>query len=652
MDRFARVIGLVVAAGASLAFALGLSFGETASEMLLLAVAMAVSAVPESLPVILTITLAVGVRRMAKRNAILRRLPAVETLGSTTVIGSDKTGTLTENRMTVEEVWSEGRTFAMPPERQDARSESATPLHLTLLTGVLTNEAEAYQTPKGLETRGDPIEVALLVAAGQIGIEHEESRASYRTFAEIPFEPERQYSASIRTRNGLFVTFVKGAPERVLSMCHSMLTGEGNRDLDREPVLAAIRAMAAKGLRVLAMAYRETEGAPHGPDEIREPEALTFLGLVGMMDPPRHGVREAIGGCQAAGIRVVMITGDHAETARAIGEQLGIAEKGSPVIAGHELLSMSDEDLEQRVREVSVFARVTPEGKLRIVRALQGHGEVVAVTGDGVNDAPALKAAEIGVAMGRSGTDVAREAADMVLADDNFVSIYAAVEEGRIVFDNIRKVTFFLISTGAAEVAAILVSLGAGWPIPFLPAQLLWLNLVTNGLLDVALAFEPGEKGVLDMPPRKKTEGIISRRLWERTALAGLVMAAGTLLTFHWELTESSSLVRAQTVALTTMVFFQMFHVGNCRSERLSLFQKSPFSNLFLFVSTTASFAVHLAALYFGPTQFVLRVEPLLEWETWFRMTAVAASILVAIEFHKLVRKQRFSVNRPESNPE
>jgi len=396
--------------------------------------------------------------------------------------------------------------------------------------------------------------------------------------------------------------------------------------------------MASRGLRVLGMAYRVLDEAPVG-GVVPPPEGLTFVGLQGMLDPPRAGVRDAIKGCQDAGIRVVMITGDHAETAVAIGSQLGIAPAGSVALTGADLERMSDQDLQARVGNTAIYARVSPEHKLRVVQALRTTGEVVAVTGDGVNDAPALKASDIGIAMGRSGTDVAREAADMVLADDNFVSIYAAVEEGRVTFDNLRKVTFFLVSTGAAAIIMILTGLVLGWPLPLVPAQLLWLNLVTNGLQDVALAFEPGDAGVLNRPPRARSEGVMSPKLWERTVVAGLVMAAGTLAVFRWELDQNGSLVQAQTAALSTMVLFQMFHVGNCRSETRSVFRLSPFSNPFLIIATTAALLVHIGALYFGPTQLVLRVEPL-ALDAWIRIVAVALSITAAIELHKLVRRE------------
>jgi calcium-translocating P-type ATPase len=640
MRHFAHVIGIAVAVSAVAAFAIGVALGETAANMFMVAVALAVSAVPEGLPVVFTITLALAVRRMARRNAIVRRLPAVETLGSTTVIGSDKTGTLTENRMTVREVWAAGTTTEIGSSAAGT-ADAAAPLGLTLLAGVLTNEAELYRQDDRpgatIETQGDPTEAALLVSAAALGLEPASARAAYDSIAELPFEPERQYSASVRTKDGRHLLFVKGAPERLLDMSDTWQTGAGPAPVDRGAALQAAAGMAGRGLRVLAMAWREL---PEAPDSgvVPAPHGLTFLGLQGMLDPPRAGVREAIAGCQSAGMRVVMITGDHADTATAIGRQLGIATD-APALTGVELQQLDDAALGARVAETAIYARVAPEHKLRVVQALRAAGEVVAVTGDGVNDAPALKAADIGIAMGRSGTDVAREAADMVLADDNFVSIHAAVEEGRVTFDNLRKVTFFLVSTGAAEVAMILVALGAGWPLPLVAAQILWLNLVTNGLQDVALAFEPGEPDVLQRPPRRRSEGVMSPLLWERTIVAGLVMAAGTLLLFRWELDHGSSITRAQTMALTVMVIFQAFHVGNCRSEYVSVFRRSPFSNPFLFVATAAAVLLHVGALYFGPAQFVLRVEPL-ELEAWPRIILVASTIIVAIEIHKLIRRR------------
>ncbi len=635
MARFARVVGIVVVAAAAAVLAIGIARGERAADMFMAAVAMAVSAVPEGLPVAFTITLALGVRRMARRNAIIRRLPAVETLGSTSVIGSDKTGTLTENRMTVQKIWAGGRVF--PVADGGASPPDGSPLHLTLLAGALTNEAEAVPAEDGWQTRGDPTEAALLVAAARLGVDPADARAAWKVCAEIPFEPERRYSASIRERDGRQAVFVKGAPEKLLAMSSAMLTEGGAVSLDAGLVHAAARELASEGLRVLGMAYRPLPARLLTPERVPEPEGLIFLGLQGAMDPPRPGVRAAIAGCREAGIRVVMITGDHAGTARAIAADLGIAPPEAPVLTGEALEALDEAELRRRVRDVAVYARVAPEHKLRVVQALQSHGEVVAVTGDGVNDAPALKTADVGIAMGRSGTDVAREAADMVLADDNFVSIYAAVEEGRITFDNLRKVTFFLISTGAAEIAAIVTALLAQWPLPFLPAQILWLNLVTNGLQDVALAFEPGEPGVLRRPPRSRREGILSPLLWERTVVTGLVMAAGTLFTFAWALAEGRGLSHAQSVALTTMVLYQVFHVGNSRSERRSVLALSPWSNRFLFLATGAALAVHVGALYLPWTQRLLRLEPL-DVPTWIRMVLVAATIIVAIEVHKLLR--------------
>lgn len=647
MSRFARVIGLVVTASAAAGFVIGLLQGESAVEMFMVAVALAVAAVPEGLPIVLTITLAVGVRRMARRQAIIRNLPAIEALGSTTVIGSDKTGTLTENRMTVQEIWTASGRYPLGEAGGGAELLGEhRPLYLALLAGVLTNEAEVYTHEDGrVESRGDPTEAALLLVADRLGFSHEVTRAELPTLGELPFEPERKYSASVRVYEGRHVTFAKGAPEKLLGMCRDMLADHAEVPLDPDRVHEAASALASKGLRVLALAWGEAPGELG--EELREPANLTLLGLVGMMDPPRAGVREAIAGCARSGIRVVMITGDHAATARAIGGQLGLSGPDAEVLTGADLEEMDEDALLRRVPEVSLYARVAPEQKLRIVRALQRQGEVVAVTGDGVNDAPALKAGDVGVAMGRSGTDVAREAADMLLTDDNFISIYAAVEEGRITFENLRKATFFLVSTGVASIITILVALGLGWPLPLLPAQLLWLNLVTNGLQDVALAFEPGEPGGLDRRPRGRGEGFISGFLWQRTALAGLVIAAGTLYVFWWELERTASLPAAQTAALTTMVIFQMLQVGNARSETQSVFRMSPFSNPFLLVATVAALVVHVAALFLAPTQFVLRVVPLEGVGLWMRIVGVAATILAAMELHKAWRRRAPPARHP-----
>jgi Ca2+-transporting ATPase len=406
--------------------------------------------------------------------------------------------------------------------------------------------------------------------------------------------------------------------------------------LDPKAIREAEHAMAGDGLRVLAAA-RAIEPPFDAVDW--QPSGLEFLGLIGMMDPPRQGVRDAVAATHSAGISVIMVTGDHAATARSIGAQLGIAPHDAPVVTGADLRASPDR-LQSAIDEgVRIFARVEPTHKLEIVQELQRRGEVVAVTGDGINDAPALRAADVGVAMGRDGTDVAREAADVVLADDNYVTIVAAVEEGRITFDNLRKVTFFLISTGAAGIVAILATLAMGLPLIMLPAQLLWLNLVTNGLQDVALAFEPGEKGVLKRKPRPRNEGIVSRLLWERTAVAGLVMAAGTVWIFQYELAIGASLDVARTAALTTMVLFQIFHVGNARSDTQSVFRLNPFANPFLLLASAAAFLIHVAALYLPFTQFILRVEPL-NMETWFLMVLVALTIVLVMELHKLVRNR------------
>jgi Ca2+-transporting ATPase len=624
MTSFARLVAAAVVLLGVAAFALGLGMGRDSSEMLRVSVALAVSAVPEGLPVATTVALAIGVRRMAARNAIIRRLSAAETLGSTSVIASDKTGTLTENRMTVQAIWADGEQLRLDSARQQ---DPGTSLYLTAFCGVVANEASIDEVDGEIVGHGDPTEIALLVAAKRVGVEPDQVRDTWEPEEDLPFESERQYSATLGHVDGRRMLFVKGAPERVLAM--SLVPGQVLGD-----IRDAEEGMVNQGMRVLAFACAEVP--ENSMADLLRPEGLRLLGLQGMIDPPRHGVREAIAGCHQSGIRVVMVTGDHPGTAAAMAEAVGIAQVGASVVTGSTLSRLSTEELRASARQVSVFARVPPDEKLRLVEALQNDGHVVAVTGDGVNDAPALRRADIGIAMGKSGTDVAREASDMVLADDNFTSIYAAVEQGRVTFENIRKVSFFLISTGVAELILIFAALGLNWPLPLLPAQILWLNLVTNGLQDVALAFEPGDRDIKRRPPKGISEGIMSGLLWERTVLSGIVMAVGTLALFDWA--RDGSLAEAQTVALTTMVVFQVFQAGNARSETQSVFLRSPVSNPFLFYATAAALTIHIAAIYAPPTQTLLDLEPI-DFEAWPRMLLVASTVLAAVELHKLIRR-------------
>lgn len=478
---------------------------------------------------------------------------------------------------------------------------------------------------------------ALIVCAMKGGLQPEQERGASPQIGIVPFESEWGYMATLHRHGRKKMIFVKGAPEQVLEMCAGRMIGER---LEPEEVLDHADRLAKEGLRVLAMAYKE---AGDDLEELTRKEVtsgLIFAGLQGMIDPPRFEVIDAVAGCKKAGIRVVMITGDHAITATAIARQIGIGGDAPEVLTGRELETMSDEGLYKRVQRVSVYARVSPQHKLRIVQQLIRHGEIVAVTGDGVNDAPALKAAHIGIAMGRSGTDVAKEAADMVLADDNFASIFDAVSQGRIVFDNIRKVVFFLIPTGIAAILSIIGAVLIGIPIPYVPAQLLWINLVTNGLQDVALAFEPGESDVIDRPPRSPQEGVMSRLLKERTVLVGLIISAGVLCNFMNELKEGAPIEEARTVAVTTMVFFQFFQAWNSRSEIRSIFQISPMSNPFLFYSMIAAFFAQLAVMYVPVLQRVFRTTPL-PIDDWLEIAAITATVVIAVEIDKWLRRRK-----------
>jgi magnesium-transporting ATPase (P-type) len=774
---------LVVAA---IAFGVGLLMGHDWTSMLLLGIALAVAAVPEGLPIVVTVALAIGVRRMAQRHAVIRRLPAVDTLGACTTIISDKTGTLTENRMTVRSLYAGGNDYALRGKVRaregkveldgsavDVQAQRA--LFETLLVGVLCNDAQLGEpSERGKRQRsgdagndgdrdreasqGDPMEVALLYAAYKAGLDPSELRARWRRTDEIPFQTERRFMATIHAATiheprdgrprrddvlGAPLVAIKGAPEAVLDMCHALRGADGEEaPLDRDKLRAANEALAGRGLRVLAMAMGEGDDAVDAVKRDQPARRFVFAGFQGMLDPPRASAAQAVDDCHRAGIRAIMVTGDHARTAAAIARQVHIdrpvehdsahaveqepvrdrdrdrrrgsaeirvrldvgafpngwtpapgelisvqtrmpkerevrvvlemagadgragrsgAERSSSeqaqeqangrlpeVHTGADIEDWSDEELDEALGRVNVFARVEPIQKTRLVERLKANNEIVAVTGDGVNDAPALKAAHIGAAMG-AGTDVAKEASDMVVTDNNFASVYHAVEEGRTAFRNVRMATFFLLSTGAAIVIMILTALGLDWPLPLLPAQILWLNVVTNGIADVALAFEPGEKALFRRPPRPPNEGVLDRTLIERLVLVGIWLAAGSLGVFLWQwgfdfrtFTPGSddNLALARTAALTTMVLFQMVHVFNCRSEDVSVFRKSLFSNKVLFLGVLASLGVHVTAIYLPWMQQLLGLTGL-DLNTWLWAAAVAATAIIVNELHKRLRPKR-----------
>ncbi|MBE0568082.1 MAG: HAD-IC family P-type ATPase [Deltaproteobacteria bacterium] len=646
--KFAHFIGLLVLGSVAAISILGFFLGNTIAEIFKIAVAASVAAVPEGLPIVVTITMAVGIGRMAKRNAIIRKLPAVETLGSTTVICSDKTGTLTRNEMTVKAI-SDGRhCFEVTGTGYEPKGEilheweltdlkALEPLRRVARIGMLCNESQIYEEDGQYKVDGDPTEGALIVSAVKAGLDPEEEKTLFPMLSIVPFESDRGFMATLHRYEGRKFIFAKGGPEKILEMCGESATGDF---LVREKALEMAENFARDGMRVLAMAYKM---APDDMEELTHHDVgggLVLAGMQGMIDPPRPEAMDAIKGCRKAGIRVAMITGDHAVTASAIGKMLGIAREGSEVLTGRELETMSDDDLFKKVRHVSVFARVSPHHKLRIVQQIMKHGEVVAVTGDGVNDAPALKAAHIGVAMGKTGTDVAREASDMVIVDDNFASIFHAVEEGRVVFDNIRKVTLFLIPTGFAAIVSILIAMALGIPIPYVAAQLLWINLVTNGLQDVALAFEPGEKDVIRRKPRNVKEGIMSRLMYERSILVGLIISAGVIFNYVSALDDGVPLERARTIAVTTMVLFQFFQAGNSRSELQSIFTLNPLGNPFLFYSMVAAFLAQIAVIYAPPLQWIFRTEPLAV-EEWVRIFIVGFTVVIAVEIDKAIRRRR-----------
>ncbi len=647
IGKFARMIGYIAVGGAAATFGLGVLLGFGFSEMFRTAVAVAVATVPEGLPIVVTVTLAIGVTRMAKRNAIIRKLPAVETLGSTTVICSDKTGTLTRNEMTVRLIYDGQHTYEVTGsgyepkgellhEQMPLQAEEKTTLMRVLRIGLLCNESKVYEEDGQFKVDGDPTEAALIVSAMKAGLKSDEG-VRYPRLAIIPFESEWGYMATLHQEGEKRMILVKGAPEKVLDMCTECMAAEGRK---MNEILGSAHRFAEEGLRVIALAYKEV---PPGKTELTHAdirEGIILAGLQAMIDPPRPEAVAAVAGCGQAGIRTVMITGDHAVTAAAVARKLGIVGEDPRVVTGKELQTTSDEGLSRLVRDVAVYARVAPQQKLRIVQELVRQGEVVAVTGDGVNDAPALKAAHIGIAMGQTGTDVAKESSDMVVADDNFASIFSAVEEGRIVFENIRKVVLFLIPTGFAALIAVVTTMLSGFPVPFVPAQILWINLVTSGLQDVALAFEPGEKHLIQAHPRPPGEGIFSRSMIRRTVIATGIISAGVLFSYFYALAKGDPLEEARTMAMTTIVFFQFFRVWTTRSETQPALRMSPMTNPFLFAASLAAFFAQLAVIYVPVLRWVFRTEPL-TLDEWLWILPVTATVFLADEAYKMVAKKR-----------
>ncbi len=619
LARFGTRLALVVLAICAIVFTAGLLRGEPPLLMFLTAVSLAVAAIPEALPAVVTIALALGARKMARRYALVRRLPAVETLGSVTVICSDKTGTLTENRMRVERYFADGALAS-----SFASGEPWATLGRAL---VLCNDADISAAGA---VSGDPTETALLEAAAAAGYFKAALDVALPRVAEQPFDSGRMRMATLhRTAEG-HVVYVKGAPEALLPLCTTQLSGTGETPLDAEALQAAAEHMAAAGLRVLAVAYRRFAERP--ADLPAAQTGLIFLGLVGLIDPPRTEAANAVAECKRAGIVPVMITGDHPATARAIARRLGISGDGDGVMTGTELAALSDAAFAARVKGVAVYARVDPAQKIRIVEALQRAGEIVAMTGDGVNDAPALKRADIGVAMGRGGTDVAREAAHLVLADDNFATLVHAVREGRRIYDNIRRFIRYAMSTNAAEIWTIFLAPFLGLPIPLLPIHILWINLVTDGLPGLALAGEPAEPDVMRRPPRPPNESVFARGMWQHIVWAGLLMAGVTLGTQAWA--HHSGFAHWQTMVFTVLTLSQLGHVLAIRSERESLFAIGIASNPRLLAAVLFTVVLQLATLYLPLFNAWFKTEPLSAGEL-AACLALSSVVFVAVEIEK-----------------
>jgi len=658
INQFSNVLLYVILGLAAATVMVGMLRGQTFLDMLMAAVALSVGAIPEGLPAAVTITLAIGVSRMAKKRAIIRKLPAVETLGSTTVICTDKTGTLTENQMTVQEIMAGGRLYTVSgtgynpligkiDNQEDSAVLSSAPALLECLrAGLLCNDSRLIKQEGAWQVQGDPTEGALLTSAHKGGLNLETLAASPR-LDTVPFESEHQYMATLHagSSGGDCQVYLKGAVEPLLTRCGRQIDAQSNLvPLVVAEIQQAVEAMAAKGLRVLAFARKEMPpetGALHHADVAAD---LIFLGLQGMIDPPRPAAVDAVKTCHVAGIQVKMITGDHPLTAVAIARQVGLYNLGTAsavsVLTGAELAKLSDSELIDRAADTVVFARATPEQKLRLVEALQARGQVVAMTGDGVNDAPALKRADIGVAMGITGTEVAKEAADMVLTDDNFSSIEAAVEEGRGVFDNLTKFIVWTLPTNLGEGLVILIAIFLGVTLPILPVQILWINMTTAGFLGLALAFEPKEPGIMLRPPRAPGSPILSQSTVFRICLVSLLMCGAAFWLFDWELSGGATIAEARTAAVNAFVVIELFYLFNCRSLEKSVFRLGFFSNLWVIGGSVVMFILQLAYTYLPLMNRLFQSAPV-DLAVWGRTFTAGAIVFLIIEIEKMFWRKK-----------
>ncbi len=625
--QFSKILLYVILAFAAITFLVGLVRGESWVDMFMAAVALAVGAIPEGLPAAMTITLALGVAKMAARNAIIRKLPAVETLGSASVICSDKTGTLTQNQMTVQAIYANEKHYevtgvgyepkgAFLQDGQTIEPNHSKALVETLKCGLLCNDSRLVSQDNQWRIEGDPTEGALIVSALKANLNRETLLAEMPRLDAIPFESEYQYMATLHESRELGgnIAYIKGSVERVSERCAQRYTDSGElSDFNAETVKQQADALAKQGLRVLAFAYKLFPATKQTITHEDVSEGLVFLGLQAMIDPPRPEVIDAIAQCHGAGIEVKMITGDHELTAKAIAERIGIIKNPETegVINGKTLATLSEEELRQAVKSTSVFARVAPEDKLRLVKAIQQNGDVAAMTGDGVNDAPSLRQANIGIAMGITGTDVAKETADMILTDDNFATIEAAVEEGRGVYDNLVKFIAWTLPTNFGEGLIIMVSVFAGLTLPILPVQLLWINMTTAILLGLMLAFEPKEPDIMNRPPRAADEPILTTEIIIRIIIVGVILCAGALWVFEWCLAEGRSNEEARTLAVNVFVFGEMMYLFNCRSMRYSMFRLGLFSNPLLWLGVFLMIVLQVLYTYLPAFNVAFQSAPL-----------------------------------------